>query len=432
MEATEKVVLGKVWRRLMPLLFVLYVVNILDRSNLSFARLQMLDDLKLDEAVYAFGAGIFYLGYLAFEVPSNLILARTGARRWISRIMITWGLIACAMMAVRGPWGLYALRILLGFAEAGFFPGIILYLTYWFPARERAKAVAWFMAASPVTGIFGSPVSGAILQFMDGVGGLRGWHWLFLLEGAPAVVLGFVVLYYLTDRPHQAAWLEPAERDWLAARVGGEEMRRAQLHGLTLLRALADGRVWVLILLYFTVAVGSNASGFYLPKLTETRFPGYSTTELGFLVAVPHACAAVCMVLNGTHSDRTGERRWHVAVPAFVSALGWGLSAWVELPLASLFAFTLLQVGIMCMLPVFWALPTAFLSGVAAAGGIALINSLGNLGGFVGPNILGQFHKHTGSFQGGLLTIGLTMAVGGAVALAVRPDPGGARVKEGG
>src|SRR5262249_46425090 len=203
---------GKVSRRLLPFLFLLYVVNILDRVNVGFARLQMLDDLRLGEEVYALGAGIFYIGYVAFEVPSNLILHRIGARRWISRIMLSWGLITCTMMLVRGPWSFYLLRIALGFAEAGFFPGIILYLTYWFPARQRARTVACFMAASPITGAVGGPLSGAILQYLDQVGGLRGWQWLFVLEGAPAVLLGLVVLFYLTDRPEQAGWLTPKER----------------------------------------------------------------------------------------------------------------------------------------------------------------------------------------------------------------------------
>src|SRR6516162_156974 len=221
-------VTSKVAWRLLPFLFLLYVVNILDRVNVGFARLQMLGDLGLGEEVYALGAGIFYVGYLAFEVPSNLILSRVGARRWLARIMVSWGLITCAMMAVTGPWGFYILRVLLGVAEAGFFPGVILYLTYWFPARQRARAVAFFMAASPLTGAVGSPLSGAIMQYLDSVGGLRGWQWLFLLEGAPAVLLGFVVLRYLTDRPEQADWLTPDERGWLAAQLGEEEKRRAR------------------------------------------------------------------------------------------------------------------------------------------------------------------------------------------------------------
>src|SRR5262245_14074355 len=346
-EALQRAVMAKVARRLLPFLFLLYVVNILDRVNVGFARLQMLGDLSMGEEVYALGAGIFYIGYLAFEVPSNLILRRTGARRWIGRIMISWGLVTCAMMAVRGPWSFYLLRVLLGFAEAGFFPGIILYLTHWFPARERARAVAFFMAASPVTGILGNPLSGAVMQFLDQVAGLRGWQWLFLLEGLPAVALGFVVLRYLTDRPDQAGWLSPEERDWLAARVGREEQERERQHGLTLWQAAADRRVWLLIVLYFTVAAGSNSFGFYAPKLLQTRFPDVGEFALGLLAAVPNVCAAVCMVLNGAHSDRTGERRWHVAVPALLAAAGWALSAVADSPALFLLGLVLVQVGIL-------------------------------------------------------------------------------------
>jgi ACS family tartrate transporter-like MFS transporter len=336
--------------------------------------------------------------------------------------MITWGLITCAMMLVRGPLGLYVLRILLGFAEAGFFPGIILYLTYWFPARERGRIVALFMAGSPVTGIVGNPLSGAIMDALDGVGGLRGWQWVFLLEGLPAVILGIVVFYYLTDRPEQADWLTPEEISWLTAQLAREEKHRREFHGLSLTQALADGRVWLLILLYCTVAAGSNAFGSYLPTLIDTRFPGRAKWEIGLLAAIPNLCALVFMVLNGTHSDRTGERRWHVAIPAFVSALGWALCAWLESPIASLFALTLVQVGIMCMLPVFWTLPTAFLSGLAAAGGIALINSVGNLGGFAGPNILSLSKDLTEEFTSGLRILAVVLCVGGFLALSVRHD----------
>jgi ACS family tartrate transporter-like MFS transporter len=421
-ETSERLILARVRRRLLPLLFLLYVVNILDRVNISFARLQMLDDLDISEKAYAFGFGIFYLGYFVFEVPSNLILARTGARRWISRILVSWGIISCAMMAVRGPWGFWALRVLLGFAEAGFFPGIILYLTYWFPARERARAVALFMVGAPLTGAIGNPLSGAILQYMDNFAGLRGWQWVFLLEGAPALVLGLVVLYCLPDRPQQARWLTPEERDWLTERVAHEERQRTRQHGLTLLRAAADPRVWLLTVLYFTVAAGSNATGSYMPKLIQTRFEHLGPFKIGLLTAIPNLCAIVCMVLNGMHSDRTGERRWHVAVPAFVAAVGWVLAALVESPVGMLIGLSLAQAGVMCTLPVFWSLPTAFLSGVAAAGGIALINSLGNLGGFAAPNLIGQLEAAPGDFTRGLLAVAGVMAVGGVLALCVRHD----------
>jgi D-galactonate transporter len=423
-------VLSKVSWRLLPFIFLLYVVNILDRVNVGFARLQMLDDLHMDEAAYALGAGIFYVGYFVFEVPSNLILSRTGARLWIGRIMISWGLITCAMMTIRGPWSFYLLRILLGLAEAGFFPGIILYLTYWFPARERARAVALFMIGSPLTGALGGPLSGAILQYLDQVNGLRGWQWLFLLEGLPAVVLGVAVLFYLTDRPADAHWLTTAERDWLTNQIEKEEQYRQQHHGLTLWGVLTDGRVWLLILLYFAIAAGANASGFYLPKLLQTRFVDAKEFRLGLLVAVPNACAMLGMIVNGVHSDRTGERRWHVAVPAFLAALGWTGSAFLAAPGWSLLAFTVAQVGVMSTLPAYWSLPTAFLSGRAAAGGIAWINSLGNLGGFVGPYVIAILHDTTGSFTGGLLALALVMALGGGLALAVRPDRTNRRANE--
>jgi D-galactonate transporter len=424
-EAWKEAVLRKVSLRLIPFLFLLYVVNILDRVNVSFARLQMVADLEMGEDVYAFGFSLFYIGYLLFEVPSNLILSRTGARRWIARIMISWGLITSAMMFIRGAGDFYVLRVLLGFAEAGFFPGIILYLTYWFPARRRARVVAWFMAASPLTGVFGNPISGAIMQWMDSLAGLHGWQWVFLLEGMPAVLLGIVVLLYLTDRPELARWLAPAERLWLTAEIECEQRDQRQPRTLRLSQALTDGRVWLLILLYFTVAAGSNAFGSYLPKLVEDRYPGRDKVTIGLLCALPNLCAVVGMVLNGMHSDRTGERRRHVAVPAFLAAAGWTLAAltftpWLDSPLLTLLALALIQTGTMSMLPTFWTLPTAFLGGIGAAGGIALINSVGNLGGFAGPNIVGQLKTHTGGFAPGLLAIAVVMLLGGVLALCVR------------
>jgi ACS family tartrate transporter-like MFS transporter len=367
------------------------------------------------------------------------------------------------MMAIRGPWSFYGLRILLGLAEAGFFPGIILYLTYWFPPRQRARAVALFMAASPTASILGNPLSGAILQYMDGVGGLRGWQWVFLLEGIPAVVLGFVVLLYLTDRPEQADWLTPEERDWLAGQLSEEHKHRGAHHSSTLVKAMVDPRVWLLVLLYFAAATGANSTGFFLPKLIQSRFPdvgalrvlGASTVGLmgsplgegpflaasgvipgrtnlsgfwvGLLSAVPGVCGAVCMVLNGAHSDRTGERRWHVAVPAFLSAVGcagWGPSVLLDSPALSLLCLCLAQGGVMSMVAPFWSLPTLFLSGVAAAGGIALINSVGNLGGFVGPYVIGYLKEATGHYAGGMMFLAATLCAGGLLALCVRrPQP---------
>jgi MFS transporter, ACS family, tartrate transporter len=424
-EVSTKAILSKVSRRLIPFLFLLYVVNILDRVNVGFARLQMLDELQMGEEVFALGAGIFYLGYVVCEIPSNLILRRIGARRWIARIMISWGLVTCATMAVRGPWSFYLLRILLGIAEAGFFPGIILYLTYWFPGRDRARIVALFMAGSPITGLVGNPLSGAILQGLNQVGGLSGWQWLFLLEGIPAVILGVVALYYLTDRPKDARWLTTNERNWLMDEMHREEKHVEQHHGLSFGQAVMDRRVWLLIFIYITIAVGSNALGFYMPTLIESRFPGVvDKFQIGLLAAVPYLCAVIAMVLNGAHSDRTGERRWHMAIPAFVAAWGLNLYALSDSPALSLLGLALAQSGIMCMLPVFWTVPPSFLSGVAAAGGIALINSVGNIGGFVGPNLIGQPTRFTGTFTLGLMATALTLVIGGLLALRIRQDQG--------
>jgi ACS family tartrate transporter-like MFS transporter len=426
-DALRRRVLAKVAWRLIPFLFLLYIVNILDRVNVGFAKLEMLRELGLTEGIFALGAGIFYVGYFVFEVPSNLILKRIGARRWIARIMISWGLVTCATMAVQGPWTFYLLRILLGVAEAGFFPGIILYLTYWFPARERARTVACFMAASPLAGMLGNPLSGAIMEHLDEVAGLSGWQWIFLLEGLPAVILGFIVLFYLTDRPDQATWLALEERTWLTEQIVHEEKYRVQQHGMTLGQALADSRVWLLILLYASIAAGSNGFGFYLPTFVKISFPQQKPFMIGLLAAVPNVFAIFAMVLNGAHSDRTGERRWHVALPAFISAAGWLLFALVDSPGLSLLALTLIQVGVMSMIPTFWTLPTAFLSGTAAAGGIAWINSVGNLGGFAGINIIGQSKELTGDFWPGLIAMAGILCIGGLLALCVRQEHGNAK-----
>jgi ACS family tartrate transporter-like MFS transporter len=418
-------VIRKVAWRLIPFLCLLYVFNILDRGNVGFARLTMQSDLEMKDWVYDIGVGLFYLGYLLFEVPSNLLLRRMGARRWISRIMISWGLVSCLTMTVTGPWGFYFVRVLLGVAEAGFFPGIVLYLTYWFPARERARVIALFMAAIAFSGVVGNPLSGAILKYLDGTAGLTGWQWLFLLEGLPSLVLGIIVLFYLTDRPEQAGWLAGDERDWLTAHMSQEEKYRQQRHGVDRLLALVDGRVWLLIAVYFTVAVGSNAAGAYFPKLLDASFEELDKFQVGLLSALPHVCSLVGMVLFSAHSDRTGERRWHVAVAAFAAAAGWAVGAvasseWgttvlgAAAPWVFLAGLCLAQTGMMCMLPAFWTLPTAFLSGAAAAGGIALINSVANIGGALGPLILGQlgpWAPAAGLFAGSLL------------ALCVRHDP---------
>lgn len=387
----EQATFRAVGRRIIPFICLLYVLNILDRANVGFARLAMQDDLGLSQATFDLGYGMFYVGYILFEVPSNLLMRRIGARIWIARIMITWGLVSAATMFAHDLWTFYALRILLGIAEAGFFPGIILYLTYWFPDRERAKMTAFFMLAIGVSNVLGNPVSGWIMDHFDGVNGWHGWQWLFLLEGLPTSFVGVIVLAYLNDSPRDARWLRDDQREWLIARIDEEDRQRRAAHGPDRWQAMLQPRVWLLIAIYFTVAVGSNAGGAYFPTLIKQQYQETTNLQIGFLTALPHLCAIVAMSLVGISSDRTGERRWHLAGSALGAAVGWSLVAWGPSPVAAMVGLCLAQAGMMSMLPVFWTLPSAFLSGTAAAGGIALINSVANIGGFFGASILGQF-----------------------------------------
>ena len=427
---SERVILRKVARRLIPFLFILYVANILDRSNVSFARFEMLEDLHWGEEVYGWGATFcFYLGYLLFEVPSNLILHRVGARRWISRIMVTWGLVSTCTMFVSDARSFYIVRVLLGVAEAGFFPGIVLYLSYWFPARERARAVACFMMASPLSGAFGGILSGNVLRYSDHAWGLAGWQWLFLVEGIPSVILGVVTWWYLTDRPREARWLMPDERSWLCARMAREEKSQESRHGLNRLGALADPRIGLFILIYFTIALGSNGFGFYAPEILKRHFAGWGADGIGYLYLVPNITTAVAMLLIGRHSDRTGERRWHLAACAFLAAIGWWLSATLRSPWLVLLSLTLAQVGMLSMIGLFWSLATSFMSGVGAVGGIALINTLANTGGALSSPLMSWLEKATGSFATGQFVLSATLLVGGVLALCVRHDPRGDQPK---
>lgn len=386
----ERTTLRAVAWRIVPFVCLLYVLNILDRANVGFARLAMQDDLGLSKAAFDLGYGMFYLGYILFEVPSNLLMKRIGARIWIARIMITWGLVSAATMFARDVWTFYALRVLLGVAEAGFFPGIIYYLSNWFPDRERAKVTAYFMLAIGVANVFGNPVSGWIMDHFNGVSGLPGWQWLFLLEGVPSVVVGVAVLFVLKDSPRDAHWLTDDQREWLIRRMAEEDRARREQHGPDRWQAMLQPRVWLLIAIYFTVAVGSNAGGAYFPTLVKGQYQQTTNFQIGLLTALPHLCAILAMTLVGISSDRTGERRWHLAGSALAAAAGWSLVAWGPSPPVALAGLCLAQAGMMSMLPVFWTLPSAFLSGAAAAGGIALVNSVANIGGFFGATILGQ------------------------------------------
>ena len=411
-------VVAKARRRLIPFLFLLYIVAYLDRINVGFAALQMNQALGFSATVYSFGAGIFFLSYGLFEVPSNVILARVGARRWIARIMISWGLVSSAMMFVRGPAGFYALRFLLGAAEAGFFPGIIFYLTRWFPACDRARSIAAFMTAVLIAGVVGSPISGALLS-LHGLG-LAGWQWLFLLEGIPAVVLGFVVLRSLPERPEDARWLSAAEKAALAARLE-DEAQTMKAEARTTGEALTSGRIWLLAIVYFTIPVTLYGIGFWLPQMIKAA-SGASNFTVGVLSAIPYAAGAVAMVIAGRHSDRTGERRWHIAIAAVVSAVGLALSTQSIGVTSSIASLSVAMLGLASMMGPFWALATSTVRGVGAAASIALINSVGNTGGFVGPYLLGAINDATHSFAIGLLAIAAMLVAGASLVLTVRDE----------
>ena len=405
-------------RRLIPFLFLLYIVSFLDRVNVGFAALQMNRDLGLSPAVYGFGAGVFFIGYSAFEVPSNLILARIGARLWIARILITWGLIAAGMMFVRGPLSFYVLRFLLGVAEAGFFPGIIFYLSGWVPADARARAVARFMTAIPLSAVIGGPISGALLG-LNGSLALAGWQWLFLLEGLPAVVLGLVVLRYLPDRPEQAEWLGPEQRTWLANRLAAERNRCVEHHGYSVIRALSNRVVWQLgLLLFLSTSFAQYALTLWLPQIVR-GFSGLNDLQIGFVSAIPNLVAAMAMIIVGAHSDRTGERCLHIAAISAVSALGFLGCALVRSPVLAVIFLSLAAGGISAHGP-FWPLPSMFLTGAAAAGGIALINALAALSGFAGPYAVGLLTGASGDFRNGLLLLAFVPLAGMALALRLR------------
>jgi MFS transporter, ACS family, tartrate transporter len=408
-------VLAKTRRRLVPFLFLLYIVAYLDRVNVGFAALQMNQALGFSARTYGLGSGIFFLSYVAFEIPSNVMLARVGARLWIARIMITWGLVSSAMMFIRGAGGFYTMRFLLGAAEAGFFPGIIFYLTRWFPERERARTLAAFMTAVLVAGIVGGPLSGALLSLQ--AWGLAGWQWLFLLEGLPSVLLGVAVLFSLTEGPGEAIWLTAEERTALTACLAADPVRRAR--PATVRAVLASGRVWLLAMIYFTIPVALYAMSFWLPQILQTASGG-SDFEVGLLTTIPYLVGASGMVVIGRHSDRVGERRWHVAVAAFVGGLAFAASAFVHTLVPSILLLSIAALGFASMLAPFWALATSAVSGTGAAAGIALINSVGNAGGFVGPYLLGWVLDTTHSFTAGLVFIGAILIAGGALVLRVR------------
>lgn len=410
--------LRKVRWRLIPFLFLLYIVAYLDRVNVGFAAIDMNRDLGFSAAVYGLGSGIFFLSYTLFEVPSNLILARVGVRVWIARIMFTWGIFATAMLFVNNATTFYVLRFMLGIAEAGFFPGIILYLTHWFPARERGRAVGLFMTATAMAGVIGAPISSALLQ-LHGAGGLQGWQWLFLIEGLPAIILAPIVLAFMTEKPSDAKWLTAAERDWLSREMEAEHAETANAH-VTFREAATSARLWIVSLPYFCIVIAFYGVSFWLPQIVQGS-SGYSSAMVVLLTAIPYVAATVGLVFFGARSDRTGERHWHVAGPCLIGAVGFVLTVLTPpTPAYALATLSIAAFGIWGTLGPFWTLPTAFLRGTAAAGGIAIVNSIGNLGGFVGPFLMGWIRDATGGFSAGLLTLAAVLVIGAAIALRLQ------------
>ena len=410
--ATESVVRKVSWR-LIPFLGALYLLAFLDRVNVGFAALTMNADLGFSPTVFGTGAGIFFLGYVLFAVPSNLMLQRFGARRWIGLILIMWGALSAAMSRVHSPATFYALRLLLGIAEAGFFPGVILYLTYWFPREERARILGAFMMALPMSSVIGAPVSAALLDLNGG--GLRGWQWLFLLEGLPAAAAGFVALKFLTDRPDEAKWLRPEERANLLRRLqvpsAGEH---ADEKGASLPRALLDPGVLTLSLVYLALVVALYGYSFWLPQIIQS-LGTFTHRQIGGLAMLPNLSAALLMYAWGRHSDESGERRWHLMVPLTAAALGLILAAFTREPIPAMIALTLTAVGFYCALPVFWSLSTARLSGASAAAGIGLINAVGNCGGYIGPFAMGWLKQRSHGYSDGLLALAAGLAMGTAL-----------------
>ena len=413
-------VVRQVGWRLVPFLTLLYFINFVDRVNVGFAALTMNEAIGLSPLAFGWGAGIFFLGYFLFEVPSNLALHRFGARRWIARIMVSWGIVAAAMALVTGPASFVSLRFLLGVAEAGFFPGIILYLTYWFPEAARARIVGAFMTAVPLSSVIGNPISAFLLGF-DGIGGMAGWRWLFILEGVPAVLLGIAVWFYLPDRPAEAGFLSAEARNWLTATLAAEQEARMAQRRFNLIGALTNPKVLLLAAIYFGLVMSLYGIVLWLPQLAGGF--GLSTQQIGFVTAIPYIAAAGGMYLFGRQSDVRGERRVHLAFAAATAGLALIATPYVGPPVITLVVLCAAAWGIYAALPVFWAIPAGFLAGTAAAGAIGLINSLGNLGGFVGPYVVGWLRQASGDFAAGLVVLGLGCLAAAGTALLARFEP---------
>jgi len=418
-QTLEKNVMRKVMLRLLPFLVLAYFFCYLDRVNLGFAALTMNKDIGLTATAFGWGAGIFFLGYFLCEVPSNLAMQKFGARIWIARIMISWGILSACMAFVEGTVSFVLMRFLLGLAEAGFFPGIILYLTYWFPANYRALIVSRFMFAIPVSLLIGSPLSGWILTFSNNWMGIEGWKWLFILEGIPSVILGIATLFYLTDKPIDAKWLEPSERVWLQTQIDEEKASVESVRKYSLLESLVHPRVLVLGFVYLTMQIGIYGINMWLPQILK-NIGGLSTLQIGFIAAIPFTAAGIGMLLWGISSDRNRERKWHLTVALILGAVGLlGSSFFNGNTVMTIVFLSISSIGLYAAMPIFWTIPPMFLTGTAAAGGIALINSIGNLGGFAGPFAVGWIKDSTGNFIYGLVFLGLCVFGGCFVAYVI-------------
>ena len=408
-----------IWR-IMPILVIGYIIAYVDRVNVSFAKLQMLGDLKFSESVYGVGAGIFFLGYFAFEVPSNIMLHKVGPRLWICRVIVTWGIVSALTALVHTPLQFYTARLLLGVAEAGFFPGMILYLTYWFPAHRRAAMVALLMAGNPVSGIIGGPLSGFILHHFANTKGIAGWQWLFIIEAVPAVLLGVVIFLFLDNRVAEAKWLSDNERTEVAREIQAEAVSKTHV---SLRSVFTSPKVWLLCAIFFGIEMGSYAVGFWQP--TIIRQSGVKDAfRIGLLTTIPYAAALVALILTGRHSDRTRERRWHTIFPCLASAIGFLLctQAGANTSLA-MFGLVLAAAGVITAVAMFWALPTSLLGGSAAAAGIAFVNCTGNLGGFFSPTILGFLKTQTGTLNSGLYLVAGCMVASAILVFTLAPAP---------
>lgn len=421
-ESIEARTIQKVQIRLIPFLFLLYVVAMVDRINIGFAALTMNKDLGLSSQQYSIAAGIFFIGYFIFEVPSNLILHKVGARVWIARILLSWGIVASLTGLVESIHQLYAARVLLGFAEAGYFPGIVLYMTYWFRQREQARALSLFLIGYAVTNIVGAPISGLILQYVHWLG-VASWRWLLILEGIPAIVLGILTHFVLPNRPSEAEFLSTEEKEWLQKELEQEEQLKLRRGRHSALEGLTNGRVWHLVAIYFGMMVGAYTMSFFMPKLVQSLSSKYSNSLIGYLVMIPYVAALGAMILVGRSSDRRMERRYHAAISLLVGGTGFLSLTAMHSPVVTIVLLSLLMVGYCSSLSPFWAMPSEFLTGFSAASGIAVINSFGNLGGFFGPSVVGFITQKTGALYGGLAFAGICMLGAAGLVLLLRKTP---------